>query len=178
MICAVSGKAEDPDRQPAAAARALDERSESITGVNVMDALQTEIAVRPVPAVSMRGAGRALSKEQLIRRLGEFAGRGNLSKGLAALTDYVGATHHLLARYDLSQAEGLDFVVCSDWPFDVVKRLAKVMSQLHSKTNEMEKCLSVMQPVFMSLPDDIDVGRGISREYCAVTFNVGRARCR
>lgn len=159
-----------------AAAKAILSTDESITGVNVMDALQTEVAVWPLPGSATRGVGRVPSKEQLIRRLGEFAERGNLSKGLAALTEYVGATHYLLARYDLSQDEGLDFVVCSDWPFDVVKRLGKVMSQLHSKTNEMEKCLSVMQPVFMSLPDDIDISRGISREYCAITFNVGRAR--
>ena len=98
------------------------------------------------------------------------------ARALAALTEYVGATHYLLARYDLSQDDGLDFVVCSDWPFDVVRRLAKVMSGLHSKTNELEKCLSVLHPCFMSLPDDVDVSRGISREYCSITFNVGRVR--
>lgn len=141
-----------------------------------MDALQSEIAIWPAPIATTRGIVRGLSKEQLIHRLGDFAERGNLGKGLATLTDYVGATHYLLARYDLSQDDGLDFVVCSDWPFDLVKRLGKVMTQLHGKTNEMEKCLSVMQPVFLNLPDDIDVSRGISREYCAITFNVGRTR--
>lgn len=163
-------------QMPEAAGRRVNEHAGIHHGGKIMDALQTEIAAWPAPVTTARGVGRALVKEQLIRKLGEFAERGNLAKGLAALTDYVGATHHLLARYDLSQDDGLDFVVCSNWPFDVVRRLGKVMSQLHSKTNEMEKCLSVMQPVFMSLPDDIDVARGTSREYCAITFNVGRAR--
>lgn len=141
-----------------------------------MDVLQAESATWVGSMAHVRVVGRVSTREQLIRRLGEFAERGSLGKGLAALTEYVGATHYLLARYDLSQDDGLDFVVCSDWPFDVVKRLAKVMSGLHSKTNELEKCLSVLQPCFMSLPDDVDVSRGISREYCSITFNVGRAR--
>jgi len=141
-----------------------------------MDVLQAESATWAGSTGTVRAVGRVSTREQLIRRLGEFAERGNLGRGLAALTEYVGATHYLLARYDLSQDEGLDFVICSDWPFDVVKRLAKVMSGLHSKTNELEKCLSVLQPSFMSLPDDVDISRGISREYCSITFNVGRVR--
>ncbi|WP_275788822.1 transcriptional regulator VisN [Pararhizobium gei] len=141
-----------------------------------MDFRQAEISPRPGPVISVRNVTREVSNEQLVRRLGEFSERGNFGKGLAALTDYVGASYYLLARYDLSQDDGLDFVVCSDWPFDVVRRLGKVMAQLHSKTNEMQKCLSVMQPIFMSLPDDVDLHRGISREYCVITFNVGRAR--
>lgn len=141
-----------------------------------MDVLQSEIAIWPAPIAATRGIVRGVSKDQLVRRLGEFSERNNFGKGLATLTEYVGASHYLLARYDLSQDDGLDFVVCSDWPFDLVKRLGKVMAQLHAKTNEMEKCLSVMQPVFLTLPDDVDVSRGISREYCAITFNVGRTR--
>ena len=141
-----------------------------------MDSLQMEIAVRQTPVSAIRSAVRPLTKGQLIRRLGDFAESGNLEKGLAALTEYVGASHYLLARYDLSQDNTLDFVVCSDWPFEMVRRLARSMSELHARSNEMEKCLSVLQPVFMSLPAGIEPGRGLAREYCAVTFNVGRVR--
>ncbi len=141
-----------------------------------MEALQMEIAIRSAPVSAMRSSVRPLSKGQLIQKLGDFAESGNLEKGLAVLTEYVGASHYLLARYDLSQDSNLDFVVCSDWPFDMVKRLSKSLSDLHARTNEMEKCLSVMQPVFMSLPAGIEPARGLARDYCAVTFNVGRAR--
>ncbi|MCA1369412.1 helix-turn-helix transcriptional regulator [Bradyrhizobium sp. BRP14] len=121
-------------------------------------------------------SGRGISREQLIRRLGELAGRSGLGSGLAALTEYVGATHYLLARHDLSQDGGLDFVVCSDWPFDIVRRLSGIVAGLNAKTTELEKCLAVLQPTFQTVPDDIDLPRGVSRTYCAVTFNVGRSR--
>ncbi|MBP1870857.1 DNA-binding CsgD family transcriptional regulator [Ensifer adhaerens] len=141
-----------------------------------MDISQADITVWPLPTASTRIRGGGLTRDQLFRRLGDMAGRANLGAGLAALTEYVGASHYLLARYDLSQDNGLDFVVCSDWPFDIVRRLSGIVTGLHAKTTELEKCLSVLQPMFYSLPDDIDLPRGISREYCAVTFNVGRLR--
>ncbi|TCQ11931.1 DNA-binding CsgD family transcriptional regulator [Rhizobium sp. PP-F2F-G36] len=160
-----------------------------------MEALQTEIAGRSVPVASMRTAmggsslavhagqpapasptGHPAAKRQLLEKLGDYAARGQLNKALAALTDYVGASHYLLARYDLSQDSGLDFVMVSDWPFDVVKRLGQVMQGLHAKTNEQEKCLSLLHPVFMRLPEEAVLGRGISREYCAITFSIGRLR--
>ncbi|WP_026618236.1 LuxR family transcriptional regulator, regulator of acetate metabolism [Ensifer sp. WSM1721] len=123
-----------------------------------------------------RVSGRGISREQLIRRLEELAGRSGLGSGLAALTEYVGATHYLLARHDPSQDGGLDFVVCSDWPFDIVRRLSGIVAGLNAKTTELEKCLAVLQPTFQTVPDDIDLPRGVSRTYCAVTFNVGRSR--
>lgn len=124
----------------------------------------------------MRSAARGLSKSQLIQKLGDYAEQGQLGKGLAALTEYVGASNYLLVRCDLSVDTNLDFVVCSDWPFDMVRKLGKVMSELHARSSEMEKCLSVMQPAFLSLPSGIEPAAGLAREYCAVTFNVGRSR--
>ncbi|MBZ7920416.1 LuxR C-terminal-related transcriptional regulator [Ensifer adhaerens] len=141
-----------------------------------MNISQADIAVWPLPTAPTRARGGGFSREQLLRRLGDIAGRGALGSGLAALTEYVGAGHYLLARYDLSQDNGLDFVVCSDWPFDVVRRLSGVVTSLHAKTTELEKCLAVLQPCFYALPDDIDLPRGMSREYCAITFNVGSLR--
>lgn len=133
-------------------------------------------AVWPLQTAAPHRSGREFSREQLIRRLAETAERGGVANALAALTDYVGATHYLLARHELSQDGGLDSVVCSDWPFDVVRRLAGIVVGLNAKTTELEKCLAVLQPCFHTMPDDIDLPRGVSREYCAIVFNVGRAR--
>lgn len=133
-------------------------------------------AARPFEATAPRICGWGISREQLITRLGECARNGGLGSGLAALTEYVGATHYLLARHDVSQDAGLDFVVCSDWPFDIVRRLSSIVVGLNAKATELEKCLAALQPCFLSVPDDVDLPRGVSRSYCAVTFNVGRSR--
>lgn len=119
---------------------------------------------------------RILSKEQLLQKLAIAAQAGNIGGSLRTLTDYVGATHFLLARFDLVQEQGLDFVVCSDWPFDLVRRLDHELAATHSRTTELEKCLSLLQPKFALLPDDADAPQGIGRQYCSLTFNVGRTR--
>ncbi|MDK1384347.1 helix-turn-helix transcriptional regulator [Sinorhizobium sp. 8-89] len=140
-----------------------------------MDVSQAEV-VWPLQTAVPHKCGRGISREQLIRRLAETAERGGFANALAALTEYVGATHYLLARHELSQDSGLDCIVCSDWPFDVVRRLAAIVVGLNAKTTELEKCLAVLQPCFHAMPDDVDLPRGVSREYCVVAFNVGRTR--
>lgn len=117
-----------------------------------------------------------MSREALIGQLGNLADKGALGPYMQALTDYVGATHYLLVRYDLAKDHDLDLVVASNWPFDLVQRLAGLMTGLCSRSTELEKCLSVLKPIFNTLPDDLSAPRGLSREYCAVTFSAGRTR--
>jgi DNA-binding CsgD family transcriptional regulator len=119
---------------------------------------------------------KLLSREQLILRLGEIADSEHLQSGMAALTEYVGALHYLLVRCDIIQESGLDFVVSSDWPFDLVRRLAPELVGAYVRSTEMEKCLQLFQPTFIALPDCVRIPDGISREYCSLTFNVGRTR--
>jgi DNA-binding CsgD family transcriptional regulator len=115
-------------------------------------------------------------REELISRLRSIADTGRLQAGLAALADYVGASHYLLARCDLIQENGLDFIVSSDWPFDLVKEVANDLVSGYSRSTELEKCMQVFQPSFNLLPDNADVPEGASRQYCSLTFNVGRSR--
>jgi DNA-binding CsgD family transcriptional regulator len=88
----------------------------------------------------------------------------------------VGASHYLLARADLVQEAGLDFVISSDWPFDLVKDLADAFVGGFARSTELEKCMQLFQPNFALLPDNADVPDGASRQYCSLIFNVGRSR--
>ncbi len=116
------------------------------------------------------------SREELIRQLREIAQSGRLQAALRMLTDYVGASHYLLARSDLLQEAGLDFIVSSDWPFDLAKDLAATLANSYGRTTELEKCMQLFQPNFAFLPDSAAVPDGASRQYCSLTFNVGRSR--
>ncbi len=118
----------------------------------------------------------AMSRDQLILQLTAVAGPAYLQPGLRILTDYVGAAYYLLARCDLIQESGLDFVVSSDWPFDLVRRLASELTSGYGRAGELEKSMSLFQPNFAYLPDNVDLPEGVSRHYCALTFNVGRTR--
>jgi DNA-binding CsgD family transcriptional regulator len=116
------------------------------------------------------------SRDELIAQLCEIANTGRLQTGLQALSDYVGASHYLLARADLVQEAGLDFVISSDWPFDLVKDLADAFVGGFARSTELEKCMQLFQPNFALLPDHADVPDGASRQYCSLIFNVGRSR--
>lgn len=121
-------------------------------------------------------AAKTVTRDQLVLRLVEATGSEYIHSGLRALADYVGASHYLLARCDLIQESGLDFVVSSDWPFDLVRRLASELVGNYVRTSELEKCLMLFQPSFSVLADNVPLPEGSSRQYCALTFNVGRTR--
>ena len=116
------------------------------------------------------------SRDELIAQLCEISSTGRLQPGLRALTDYVGASHYLLARADLVQEAGLDFVVSSDWPFDLVTNLAHTFVGGFARATEIEKCMQLFQPHFALLPDSADAPDGASRQYCSLMFNIGRSR--
>ncbi|MDE1992751.1 MAG: helix-turn-helix transcriptional regulator [Rhizobiaceae bacterium] len=126
----------------------------------------------PRVAVSIK----SMSRDQLVGQLSGIAGPTYLQSGLRVLTDYAGASHYLLARSDLIQESGLDFVVSSDWPFDLVRRLAAELTSGYGRTGELEKSLSLFHPNFARLADDVELPEGVSRIYCSLTFNVGRTR--
>jgi len=127
-------------------------------------------------SVGSNTPSKALSRDQLIRKLALTAGSSNVRTSMHLLTEYVGAAHFLLARYDLLQEQGLDFVVSSNWPFDLVRRLGSELANVYARSTELEKCLSLLNPNFAQLPDDIEIPDDISRQYCSLTFCVGRTR--
>ena len=139
--------------------------------MHIFQASRSDSEVVP-PTVAIK----TLSRDQLILRLTDVAGSPFIHSGLRALTDYVGASHYMLARCDLLQESGLDFVMSSDWPFDLVRRLASDLVGTYVRTTELEKCLLLFQPSFSLLPDDVTLPEGSSRQYCSLTFNVGRTR--
>ncbi len=135
-----------------------------------------KVGSRKAPAVAADALPRLSSRDQLIRKLAIASQAGHMSASLVVLSDYVGASHFLLARYDLVQEHGLDFVVSSNWPFDLVRRLESEIAATYSRSTELDKCISVLQPKFGLLPDDAAVPAGISRQYCSLTVSVGRTR--
>ena len=138
-----------------------------------------------LPGSDMKSGGRSyvelastkvMSREQLVRRLSVASSSNNVQAVMRLLADYVGASHFLLARYDLIQEQGLDFIVTSNWPFDLVRRLGSELASGYARSTELEKCLSLLTPSFSLLPDDVVPPDEISRQYCSLTFCVGRTR--
>lgn len=116
------------------------------------------------------------SKEQLIKELMRAGKSQDLPAAVHRLATYVGAAGFLLARCDLIQEQGLDFIVSSDWPFDLVRRMGSELASIYSRSTELEKCLLLLSPTFAPLPDDVILSDELSRQYCSIGFCVGKTR--
>lgn len=124
----------------------------------------------------MTGESRQMSIDQLVSKLQACVESADISAGLQWLNDYVGAAGFMLSRHELGNESMLDNVISSDWPFDLVRKRGIDLIGEMSRTTELEKCLSVLQPAFAMLPDDADLPPGASRQYCGMIFNAGRNR--
>lgn len=89
---------------------------------------------------------------------------------------YAGARHYLVARYDLHSDKQLEFVVSSDWPFDLVRTLGWSLVGAHARNSELRRCLAAFEPSFTEAPDTIAVPASLSRRVCLIPYNAGEAR--
>lgn len=141
-----------------------------------METIRSDVTAWESFGFSAESGERKSARELLVQDLGRCADHAGLSQGLKALTDYVSASHYLLVRHDASPEAGLEVVVASDWPFDMVRGVARTVGATQSRMSELEKCLTLLKPCFHHLADDVAVPSGTSREYCVVAFQVGRVR--
>ena len=56
-----------------------------------------------------------------------------------------------------------DFVVSSNWPFDLVRKLGGELLASYARTTELDKCLAILHPAFSMLSDDVALPAGLSR---------------
>jgi LuxR family transcriptional regulator, regulator of acetate metabolism len=117
-----------------------------------------------------------IGRAELLARLEQTAEKGEISTGLEMLSAYVGAEHHLLVRYDVFAEDGYDYVVTSNWPFDLVRSLGAALTRHQAKRNEVERCMAAMEPEFLRAPAGCAFPVHLSRSYCVLPFNTGSAR--
>lgn len=141
-----------------------------------METIRSDVAAWESYGFSAEASERKSAREHLVQQLGHCADHAGLSKGLRALTDYVSASHYLLIRHDVSPEAGLEAVVASDWPFDMVRGVAGAVIAGQSRMSELDKCLALLKPRFCYLSEEAALPPGVSREYCVIAFQVGRVR--
>ena len=141
-----------------------------------METIRADVTPRESYGFPAVAGERKSARELLVLQLGRYRDRASLPAGLRALTQYVSASHYLLVRHDMSFDTDIGFVVASDWPFDMVRKLAGSVGAAQSRMSEVDRCCNLMQPTFAQLADDVAVPAGLSREYCTIAFNVGRVR--
>lgn len=138
--------------------------------------MKVDVDVRRLSVAPFDRSVKALPRDQLVRNIAIAASDGNVTAAVEMIASFAGASHYLLAREDLLQEAGLNFIITSDWPFDLVRRLGSELTNNQNRVSEMEKCLALLKPRMLFLPEDAVIPHGVDRKYCSLTFCVGRVR--
>lgn len=115
------------------------------------------------------------ARDALLDKLGHLKG-ADVAAGMALVAAWAGAERYLVSRCDGLPENDLSNVVASDWPFDLVRGLGVRLIRNQGKLNELERCLTTLQPSLETCGRDVRLEPGISRRYCVVPFNGGSAR--
>jgi len=101
---------------------------------------------------------------------------GQLTGGLDLVCAYAGARCYLLARTDLYSDRNHDFIVSSDWPFNLVRTFGVTLVDSQARTSEVRRCLQAYEPSFQEIDASVDLSGDFSRRVCLIPYNAGQAR--
>jgi DNA-binding CsgD family transcriptional regulator len=118
-----------------------------------------------------------IARAAFIHQMEDRAACGRISNGFDLISNYTGASCYLVARYDHYSDRHHDFVLTSNWPFDLVRSLGAVLVDAQARTSEVSRCLQAFEPSFQ----DVDVAavslpENLSPRVCLVPYNVGKVR--
>lgn len=101
---------------------------------------------------------------------------GHLTGGMDLICAYAGARSYLLARTDLYSDRNHDFIVTSNWPFDLVRSFGVSLVDSEARTSEVRRCLQAFEPSFHEIDASVDLSSEFSRRMCLIPHNAGQAR--
>ncbi|MBW3097386.1 LuxR C-terminal-related transcriptional regulator [Pseudohoeflea sp. DP4N28-3] len=99
-----------------------------------------------------------------------------MSAGMDLVCEYASASHYLVARYDHQTDRQMDSILCSNWPFDLVRTLGISLINAYVRNNEFQRCIAAYEPTFTEAGPEFAVPPGLSRRVCQLPFNAGEAR--
>jgi len=101
---------------------------------------------------------------------------GHLASGMDLICAYAGARTYLLARTDLHSDRNHDFIVTSNWPFDLVRKYGVTLVDSEARTSEVRRCLQAFEPSFQEIDVSVELSGDYSRRMCLIPYNAGQAR--
>lgn len=116
------------------------------------------------------------ARASFIHDLESKATCGQITGGIELVSAYAGARCYLVARYDHYSDRNHDFIVTSNWPFDLVRSLGVELVDAQARTAEIVRCQQAFEPTFLDIDADIELPQDLSRRVCLIPYNVGNAR--
>lgn len=101
---------------------------------------------------------------------------GHISDGMDLICAYAGARCYLLARADVFSDRNHDFIVTSNWPFNLVRGYGVKLVDALARTSEVRRCLQSFEPTFQEVDSSVPLPEEYSRRICLIPYNAGPAR--
>lgn len=117
-----------------------------------------------------------IARGAFIHELESIKNCGQISEGMDLISAYAGARCYLLARADIFSDRNHDFVISSDWPFDLVRNYGVKLVDALARTSEVRRCLQSFEPVFQDIEPSVSLPDSLSRRLCMIPYNAGPAR--
>lgn len=118
-----------------------------------------------------------IARAAFIQDMDSHTRSGHVNGGIDLIAAYAGARCYMLARYDNHSDRHLDFIITSNWPFDLVRTLGVSLVDAQLRTSEVHRCLHAFEPSFEELdPCAVGFPDDLSRRICILLYNTGIAR--
>lgn len=118
-----------------------------------------------------------IARAAFIEEVETKAACGNVSSGIDLIATYAGARCYLVARYDHYSDRHHDFILTSNWPFDLVRSLGAALVDAQARTSEVGRCLQSFEPRFEDIDTNlIEFPEDLSPRVCLLPYNAGKAR--
>jgi hypothetical protein len=76
-------------------------------------------------ALNTKKGAMMIARAAFIHQMEDRAACGRISNGFDLISNYTGASCYLVARYDHYSDRHHDFVLTSNWPFDLVRTFGR-----------------------------------------------------
>lgn len=116
------------------------------------------------------------ARGEFLQELESIRACGRITDGMDLVSAYAGARCHLAARYDLYSDRHHDFVITSNWPFDLVRTLGASLVDAQARTSEVRRCLQAFEPSFQDIDASVGLPEEFLRRVCLIPYNSGHAR--
>lgn len=117
-----------------------------------------------------------IAREAFIHDLESKGSCRHISSGMDLICAYAGARCYLLARTDLYSDRHHDFIVTSNWPFDLVRSFGASLVDAQARVSQIRRCLQAFEPSFQDVDPSVNLSDAVSQRVCLIPYNAGQAR--
>lgn len=113
-----------------------------------------------------------MTRGEFLEQIMKSSDSEHISDGFEIACQFIGGSSYLLARDDSSD----EFVVSSNWPYDLAKSLGKYIVTDRVEAGELSQPYSAFDPSFIDVDARFKIPNGFSRQVCILPITCGEQK--